>query len=135
MQTTEKKTLKGLTVEEFNKLNKKDKAAYLKELRDFFGGQPIKLTLWANESVKEWWETMVKSDVPGKISVEMLMSEFFIGMLRVAHNEGREAFTFKAMAAIGILHNQIRIVPGDEQGPYACVDCMHEEDDGHETVH
>ena len=87
------------TLEEFDALSQDEQNECLDEIKDKLGDAVIDMKMYVPSEVKEWWEKKCKDDAGGKLSIEMLMSNFLIASLSIAINEGEQAFLNKTAIA------------------------------------
>lgn len=99
-----------MTMMAFEKLTDEEQLQLIKELRKDLGGCEVDLKCSCPIEVKEWWEGKARDIVNGGVeSMELLMSHFFLAMLKNSLANPVSNFNDNVAIALSILRGDVKV--------------------------
>ena len=105
------KSNKNWTVDEFTKLPKEEQGEIIESLKEDLGGEEIDFKIYCPDVVKKWWDTKRAEEGKqgGLTSIQLLLSRFFLLILRAAFMSNAKTFDKKCTIAMAVFDNNVII--------------------------
>jgi len=125
-----------MTTSDFENLTEDEQEDIIKQLTQKLGGSELDLKLYCPKEVKEWWEGRARDMVRGGvISVQLLMSHFFLAILKNSLSNSPSGFDEKVTVALAILRGDVELKYKDGLTDTPDMGVESNEDDSKKTYH
>lgn len=118
-----KKLEETMTHEKWANMNPEEREAFLLAVRD--EDVQIPLDMYVPKWVADTWNDKFANDRVGRLSIENLIAQFFVGITRLATNESEASFAMKVMGALTLLCGDVSIIDeSSASNPFDDMPCI-----------